>query len=46
MLPQSNWPEGHDKKVEILVKNLLERDDMHTVQLDWASGVMIAVKLF
>ncbi len=45
MLPQDNWPEGHDVKVEALVKELKARDDLHVVELAWASGVMIATKI-
>ncbi len=45
MLPQANWPEGHDIKVEALVKELKARDDLHVVELAWASGVMIATKI-
>jgi len=45
MLPQENWPEGHDRKVDALVKHLHERDDFKVVKLGWASGVMIATKI-
>ena len=45
MLPQDNWPEGHDVKVEALVKHLKARDDLYVVELAWASGVMIATKI-
>jgi len=44
MLPQDNWPEGHEKKVDTLVKYLHEKDDLKVVELDWASGVIIATK--
>ena len=44
MLPQDNWPEGHEEKVDALVKHLHERDDFHVVSMAWASGVMIATK--
>ena len=45
MLPQENWPEGHEKKVDALVNHLHERDDFKVVKLNWASGVMIATKI-
>jgi len=44
MLPQDNWPEGHEMKVESLVESLRERDDVCMSQLDWASGVIIVTK--
>ena len=44
MLPQENWPEGHADKVEALVNHLKQRDDFNVVQLDWATGVVMATK--
>jgi len=44
MLPQDNWPEGHEEKVDALVECLHERDDFKVVQLEWATGVIIATK--
>ena len=45
MLPQDNWPEDHDVKVEALVKHLHGRNDLYVSELAWASGVMIATKI-
>jgi len=44
MLPQDNWPDGHEEKVDALVEHLHQRDDFSVVQLDWATGVIIATK--
>jgi len=44
MLPQENWPEGHGEKAEKLLAHLKQRDDFNVVQLDWATGVVIATK--
>ncbi len=44
MLPQPNWPEGHDVKSEKLRSDLLARKDLHVVNQDWATGIMIGVK--
>jgi predicted O-methyltransferase YrrM len=44
MLPQPNWPEGHAEKVEALLRTLHALPDWHVTQMDWASGVVIAVR--
>jgi predicted O-methyltransferase YrrM len=44
MLPQPNWPVGHAEKAEQLLEELNEREDLRSTQLDWASGIVIAVK--
>jgi predicted O-methyltransferase YrrM len=44
MLPQSNWPDGHEKKVEKLIDYLHEKEDLEIVNLNWSSGVIICVK--
>ena len=45
MLPQANWPEGHDKKAEALVEVLEKRSDLSLVKMDWSTGVIVGVKL-
>ena len=45
MLPQENWPEGHEEKVKNLIEYLDNRDDLHCVKMDWATGVIICSKL-
>lgn len=44
MLPQANWPEGHDLKVAKLLADLERCKDLLITKLSWASGVVIATK--
>ena len=44
MLPQPNWPDGHDKNVDVLVSYLESRDDLQLVKLAWSTGIMLVVK--
>ena len=44
LLPQRNWPEGHGSRVSELIGDLEHRPEFATVKLDWASGLMIAVR--
>lgn len=44
LLPQANWPEGHAAKVPVLQHALALNPAFHIVSMDWASGVMVAVK--
>ena len=45
MLPQPNWPEGHDIKAINLVKTLENRTDLVLTKQVWATGIVIAVKI-
>lgn len=45
MLPQPNWPEGHDQKALNLLAELEARQDLRVSQLNWATGIVVAVKL-
>ena len=44
MLPQPNWPEGHQEKAIKLVADLEARDDLVLTKQVWATGIIIAVK--
>ena len=44
MLPQSNWPEGHDQKATDLINRLAKRTDLLLTKQVWATGIIIAVK--
>jgi len=44
MLPQENWPVGHDAKALKLVEVLENRPDLVLTKQCWASGIVIAVK--
>ncbi|OYU65756.1 MAG: SAM-dependent methyltransferase [Cytophagaceae bacterium BCCC1] len=45
MLPQENWPEGHAEKALKLEKYLEKRIDLKLTKLNWATGIMIGVKV-
>lgn len=45
MLPQPNWPEGHAEKAIQFVKKLDQRTDLTLTKLDWATGIIIGVKV-
>ncbi len=45
MLPQPNWPEGHDLKALKLIEELEARPDLVLTKQVWATGIVIAVKV-
>lgn len=44
MLPQPNWPDGHQDKAAKLIKELESREDLHLTKQVWATGIVIGVK--
>ena len=44
MLPQPNWPEGHQEKATNFIKYLTRRRDLFITELHWSTGIIIAVK--
>jgi predicted O-methyltransferase YrrM len=44
MLPQPNWPEGHQEKAVKLVNDLAAKPDLLLTKQLWATGIIIAVK--
>ena len=44
MLPQPNWPDGHQEKVIQLISYLETRKDLLLTKQVWATGIIIAVK--
>jgi predicted O-methyltransferase YrrM len=44
MLPQPNWPEGHQEKAMRLIASLEARTDMSFTSQEWATGIIIGVK--
>ena len=44
MLPQPNWPEGHDAKAIALLATLDARKDLWITKQCWATGIVLAVK--
>lgn len=44
MLPQPNWPDGHQEKAMRLIASLEAREDIFFTSLTWATGIIIGVK--
>jgi predicted O-methyltransferase YrrM len=44
MLPQPNWPDGHQEKAFRLLRMLETREDLILTSLTWATGIIIGVK--
>ena len=44
MLPQPNWPDGHQEKVINLIACLEAREDLLITKQVWATGIIVAVK--
>jgi len=44
MLPQANWPEGHQPRVNRLLQELRNARDWAVVAPAWASGLVIAAR--
>ena len=44
MLPQPNWPEGHQEKAIKLINYLETRNDLLLTKQAWATGIIIAAK--
>ena len=44
MLPQPNWPAGHEDNVTKLVAELESRTDIYLVKMAWSTGIMLATK--
>jgi predicted O-methyltransferase YrrM len=44
MLPQPNWPDGHQEKAINLISYLETREDLLLTKQVWATGIIVAVK--
>lgn len=44
MLPQTNWPEGHQEKALNLIKYLETKENLMLTKQVWASGIIVAVR--
>ena len=44
MLPQPNWPVGHDEKAESFIQQLEQRSDLLITKLNWSTGIIIVTK--
>jgi len=45
MLPQPNWPNGHDENVKKLISYLEARSDLRFTKMNWSTGLVIMVKI-
>ena len=45
LLPQPNWPEGHQAKAEALIAELEKRTDFAITTMEWSTGILIATKI-
>lgn len=45
MMPQPNWPDGHEDKALNLLKKLEAKTDLIITRQVWATGIVIGVKL-
>ena len=45
MLPQENWPEGHEANVLELVRYLEAREDLLLTKMSWSTGIVVCTKL-
>jgi len=46
MLPQLNWPVGHQENVDKLVSYLDTRSDLRLTRMNWSTGLIIATKRY
>jgi len=44
MLPQPNWPLGHDEKVRLFISDLESRNDLLLTKMNWSTGIIIVAK--
>ena len=44
LLPQTTWEEGHQANVDRLIDELEGREDLETLKMNWASGLMVCTK--
>jgi predicted O-methyltransferase YrrM len=44
LLPQPNWPSGHEPTVSALIERLATHDQFVVTKLAWASGLMVLVR--
>ncbi|HTQ64633.1 MAG TPA: class I SAM-dependent methyltransferase [Puia sp.] len=45
MLPQPNWPEGHEENVTRLLGWLDTRTDIRLTNMNWSTGIIIVTKI-
>jgi predicted O-methyltransferase YrrM len=45
LLPQPNWPEGHQQNVNRLLAELDQRTDLRVTKMNWSTGLIVAAKI-
>lgn len=45
MLPESDWPEGHDVKVTNLIAALESKPNFTITKMEWSTGVIICTRI-
>jgi predicted O-methyltransferase YrrM len=45
LLPQPNWPEGHQQNVNRLLAELDQQSDLRLTKMNWSTGLIIAAKI-
>jgi len=44
MLPQPNWPEGHDARAAALMQRLSRKTEFKVAPISWSSGIILLVR--
>jgi predicted O-methyltransferase YrrM len=44
MLPQANWPLGHNEKVSAFINMIQNREDLILTKMNWSTGIVIISK--
>jgi predicted O-methyltransferase YrrM len=44
MLPQPNWPEGHDARAAALMQRLSRETEFNVAAISWSSGIILLVR--
>jgi len=44
MLPQPNWPEGHDARAAALIERISTHREFQVAPLSWSSGIVLLVR--
>jgi hypothetical protein len=45
MLPQPNWPLGHQENVDKLLDYLDTIEDINLTKMNWSTGIIIVTKI-
>jgi predicted O-methyltransferase YrrM len=45
LLPQPNWPNGHQRNVDDFIKHITAKPGFETTFMGWATGVLIASRI-